>query len=489
MCVAAAADTPVTEKIVGGKESKPFVRSYVVFVVVKDDDYGYKQCGGSLLAPEGKVVLTAAHCFPKGKKTKAKDVFVRVHTHDLYPDADDEIHECSMAILVTDHVQHPKYGKAHDRDYDAALLFLEEAAPCVADGSGRTSMVNLDPEAPKAGSTMRVVGWGATNKKGTKFPDELHEVKLDVMKNKDCKKFPAKKSITNSMMCLEAKGKDACTGDSGGPAVYNGDDGSIWQTGITSWGPLPCADSSSPGVWTRVSKIVGWVSDEYDTSTLTVITPAPTPVPSAKAEEVAASPGPDPTARPTPLPTPLPTRVPTPRPTPVPTSLPTPAPKTPAPTAVPTLLPTPAPTSLPTPAPKTPAPTPVPTRAPIPLPTTAPVPEPTPEPPAPTTAPTLPPTLAPKPQKPQKPTPAPTTPAPTAGPTIAPVPEPTPEPPAPTPAPTSSPSAGSTAAPIALPTAAPVLSSPIDAAPADAASRTDALSWTLLLAGLACLMP
>ena len=61
MCVAAAADTPVTEKIVGGKESKPFVRSYVVFVVIRDGDYA-QQCGGSLLAPEGKVVLTAAHC-------------------------------------------------------------------------------------------------------------------------------------------------------------------------------------------------------------------------------------------------------------------------------------------------------------------------------------------------------------------------------------------------------------------------------------------
>ena len=226
-------------------------------------------------------MTTAAHCFPQGKKTKAKDVFVRVHMHDLYPDADDEIHECSTAIQVKDYVQHPKYdkefgtiGDAASNDFDAALLFLKEVPPCIADGTGRTEMIYLDPIDPAVGSKMRVNGWGATNKQATKFPDEMHEVSVDVMSLKECREH--KSTITDNMLCAQAPGKDACLGDSGGPLAYD-KDGKTWQTGITSSGPIPCADMENPGVWTRVSKIVDWVGKYVPPPTNPpTISPAPT---------------------------------------------------------------------------------------------------------------------------------------------------------------------------------------------------------------------
>ena len=106
--------------------------------------------------------MSAAHCFPSGTSTDPGNLFVYVHIH-LHPQlhTSQKEHECSKRIKVVKYVEHPEYGGlAGTRDFDAALLFLEEAAPCVADG--RTATVSLDAVDPAVGAEMRVEGWGAT---------------------------------------------------------------------------------------------------------------------------------------------------------------------------------------------------------------------------------------------------------------------------------------------------------------------------------------
>jgi uncharacterized repeat protein (TIGR01451 family) len=67
------------------------------------------------------------------------------------------------------------------------------------------------------------------------------------------------------MLCaglLDVGGKDSCQGDSGGPlVVFDAATQSWQQAGIVSWGS-GCAEPNFPGVYTRLSNYINWMTDQ-----------------------------------------------------------------------------------------------------------------------------------------------------------------------------------------------------------------------------------
>ena len=275
------------QRPVGGEESVPFSRSHIVRFANRPgtDLFAESWCGGTLLAPDGKVVISAAHCFFTdwgNLITPVGEIVAAVHRHDLTEGPDE--HECSALIDVEEVIMHPRYYDEYYTNFDVAIVKLKDAPPCVADGTGRTSTAYLDPEYSQPGAVLRAEGWGATDKWAFDYPEKLHEVYLDVMSNADCAQLlPGK--ISDNMLCARAPGKDGCVGDSGGPLVYEDEDGTTMLVGITSWGPNGCAIWDEPGVWCRVSEVFDWIAEHVDVAAPGSVAPtlskSPTVAPSA----------------------------------------------------------------------------------------------------------------------------------------------------------------------------------------------------------------
>uniref|UniRef100_A0A672FJ68 Peptidase S1 domain-containing protein n=1 Tax=Salarias fasciatus TaxID=181472 RepID=A0A672FJ68_SALFA len=92
------------------------------------------------------------------------------------------------------------------------------------------------------------------------FSNDLREVEVPVVGNRQCNCNLGVGRITDNMLCagLTEGGRDACQGDSGGPLVSR--QGGVWvQLGIVSFGS-GCANPGLPGVYTRVSRYMSWIN-------------------------------------------------------------------------------------------------------------------------------------------------------------------------------------------------------------------------------------
>ena len=104
-----------------------------------------------------------------------------------------------------------------------------------------------------------VTGWGRLSYSGP-MADILQEVTVSTMTNIACARSHGDHKITDNMICAKETGKDSCEGDSGGPLAVLGQDNSYRQIGVVSWGK-GCARPGYPGVYTRVSSLLGWIQD------------------------------------------------------------------------------------------------------------------------------------------------------------------------------------------------------------------------------------
>jgi len=222
-------------------------------------------CGGSYLG--GNLVLTAAHCVPAPSSGLSLDL-VRLGAHNLAIENEVTADDYRVRSVI----KHPDYD-------DTGVIPLNDIAILVLDTpeSGVREKPEVSPiclPVPgqgrlRAGAEVMVAGWGATMEGGV-TADRLQEVRVEVTEDERCRQVYREAlgvELPDTILCagLEAGGKDACQGDSGGGLLHqgsseSGDQGAWTQEGIVSAG-IGCARRGVPGLYTRVSSYLDWIQE------------------------------------------------------------------------------------------------------------------------------------------------------------------------------------------------------------------------------------
>ncbi|XP_073821433.1 seminase-like [Musca autumnalis] len=214
-------------RIVGGSTTTISNAPYLMQVWQK----GSFICGGALIAPS--FVVSAAHCFVGvkpgeltivGGATLLSDRGVRRSVKKI-------IRSSSFSMRTLNR--------------DVAVLKL--SAPMTG---ANVEIIPLNNLKLTTKMSIKVSGWGLTNENSYNPSHKLRTVNVSILPKRKCSaNYRKMLSLTPTMFCAAAPGKDACGGDSGGPAVCNGR-----LCGIVSFG-YGCARSKYPGVYTSVRSV------------------------------------------------------------------------------------------------------------------------------------------------------------------------------------------------------------------------------------------
>lgn len=189
-------------------------------------------CGSSII--HERFLLTAAHCI-----TPKRRYIVVVGTDKTYQGG--EVYEIENIIV------HENYSSVNS-DNDISIIKLKNA---LTFGPNVKIITMSDPSDPLVnGMVFNATGWGATQFNGMSSRD-LRQVQIPLISWYDCQNAYWPYLITERMVCAGGRGKDVCSGDSGGPLTWQ-----AIQIGITSFG-VRCG--GLPGVYTMVAALRPWI--------------------------------------------------------------------------------------------------------------------------------------------------------------------------------------------------------------------------------------
>jgi hypothetical protein len=192
-------------------------------VMLRSDSSGY--CTGTLVSKT--VVVTAAHCL---------DAIPAVAVgFGLYGE--------TTPVAVKEQYVHPLWDGLFYSGHDVAVLVLASEVSDVT-----PVPLGLDPADAQVGEPLRIVGYGHdTAPTNTGFGTKRQ---ARVTAGDDSDAF--------FLEVGEPDGTQACHGDSGGPALYVGDDGVERVVGVTSFGGDHCVGG---GYYTRLSKYADFLGE------------------------------------------------------------------------------------------------------------------------------------------------------------------------------------------------------------------------------------
>ncbi|XP_056327064.1 plasminogen activator, urokinase a [Danio aesculapii] len=241
-------------KIIGGSrstvESQPWMAA-----IFKGDGF---ICGGTLIAP--CWVLTAAHCFPTGKRTQINRYSVVLGKNAINETDQDKEQKFTVSRLVI----HKDFDYSTENyTHDIALLKIEDynGRCAVKTKTVRTACLPPFQQMLPVGFYCEIAGYGRYQKGNFEFSRYLKQTQVKLISQNVCQRtYYNKDEVNENMLCANGRDwkADACQGDSGGPLVCEVNN-TMFIFGIISWGK-ECAEKNNPGVYTKVSNYNQWIS-------------------------------------------------------------------------------------------------------------------------------------------------------------------------------------------------------------------------------------
>ena len=251
-----------TSKILGGVQAAPGAWPWIAALLSADDpSVFYAQfCSGVLI--DQSWVLTAAHCVQGMSATKIQ---VAVGAYDLTKFTGSRTPVKSIRI-------HPQFSSTSLYN-DIALVEL--GVPSAIQPIALFSGESVDKTPPSLlGKLVTVLGWGlADTATSWYYPAILRQVSLPVVADSSCNDIYSNPVLPSQFCAGYYEGKDACEGDSGGPAVVQVD-GQWVHAGIVSAG-VSCQEYFGwYGKYTRTSAQLSFIRQSVPNVAVTGKIPA-----------------------------------------------------------------------------------------------------------------------------------------------------------------------------------------------------------------------
>ncbi|KXN66273.1 trypsin-like serine protease [Conidiobolus coronatus NRRL 28638] len=216
---------------------------------------GAHACGGTLLTDN--CVVTAAHCTTEPGSEWLWTA--NLHRHNLNKTSEQEN---GSSYRVKKFIDYPYYNKAKKlNDITVWKLDNKKSSKVYRTYFDWSDTIDTDY------SMVKVMGWGVTKYKG-QISQILQEIDIPIYPKDLCEKnylsfkdkYPFDKETQFCGGDLDG-GKDACTGDSGGPLFQIDDEGQMILQGLVSWGDN-CGKPGRPGIYTKLIHYLDWVLGE-----------------------------------------------------------------------------------------------------------------------------------------------------------------------------------------------------------------------------------